>query len=243
MPREVTVAETELIAEATAQGFMDCPAVVRALGFEMPPTRWAAAYRFIHEAGEPVAFVIPDGYTGVRRALRTGVYADAFPRVLAYKEAYYARVDHDNWKANMDRALAVRAEYPEEEEFFKSTCDEIGPEPPAPDWELLEACAQKAEALDQSAKQKAEALNQASKQEYEDYVRDQKQAIQDRRALQLAIRPEDWQTRVMEVMEERPGSLNRRGYPATFYIREQSGIHSLTHREKRELWNEVQDGS
>ena len=49
------------------------------------------AYRWLRDAGEEVVYLIPDGPTDVTKSERTGCYPDAFARVLAYKEAHYAK--------------------------------------------------------------------------------------------------------------------------------------------------------
>ena len=65
----------------------------------------AVAYRWIEDAGEEVVYLIPDGITDVTKSERTGCYADVFARVLAYKEAVYAkRYDTTNGRRNMDTA-------------------------------------------------------------------------------------------------------------------------------------------
>ena len=69
------------------------------------------AYRWIEDAGEDVVYVLPDGgmyYIGgvrktISKTLRTGVaMPDVFARVLAVKEAYYAKLAaRDEWAVRM----------------------------------------------------------------------------------------------------------------------------------------------
>ena len=66
------------------------------------------AYRWIEDAGEEVIYLIPDGSTDVTKSERTGCYADVFARVLAYKDAVYAKLDHAGWTYNMETAIAAR---------------------------------------------------------------------------------------------------------------------------------------
>ena len=66
------------------------------------------AYRWLREAGEEVVYLIPDGYTDVPKTKRTGCYPDAFARVLAYKEAVYARRRHTEWHYAMREAVRAR---------------------------------------------------------------------------------------------------------------------------------------
>ena len=99
--------ELEIIEEATTNGFMDCMAIRDGLGWDKPKTNGSyysstqVAYRWITDAGEDVVYLIPDGITRVPKFKRTGVYAEAFKHILAFKEAYYARLKHDQWTVNM----------------------------------------------------------------------------------------------------------------------------------------------
>ena len=50
------------------------------------------AYHWIEEAGETVVYLIPDGDTDIPKGERTGVYPDAFEKVLAHKNDYYENI-------------------------------------------------------------------------------------------------------------------------------------------------------
>ena len=82
---------SDLIADAKANGFMDCRAIRDALGWDKPGpngnsyySSMEVAFRWIEDAGEEVVYLIPDGITDVTKSERTGCYPDVFARVLAY---------------------------------------------------------------------------------------------------------------------------------------------------------------
>ena len=85
-----------IIAEAKANGFLDCRAVRDALGYDKPKPNGAyyssmqVAFHWIEEADEEVVYLMPDGITNVTTSERTGCYPDAFARVLAAKEEWDA---------------------------------------------------------------------------------------------------------------------------------------------------------
>ena len=89
--------DLQIVADAKADGFMDCLAMRNALGWDKPKANgnpyssMGVAYRWLREAGEETVYLIPDGYTDVPKTKRTGCYPDVFARVLAYKEAYYGQ--------------------------------------------------------------------------------------------------------------------------------------------------------
>ena len=101
-------ADRQIIADAKANGFLDCRMIRDGLGWDKPKpngfyySSLQVAYRWIEDAGEEVVYLIPDGITDVTKGERTGCYPDAFARVLAYKNAVYAKRTHDEWRANMD---------------------------------------------------------------------------------------------------------------------------------------------
>ena len=141
-------ADLRTIADAKNNGFMDCKMVRDGLGFDQPKANGSyyssmqTAYRWIEDAGEEVVFLLPDGgmyYIGgvrktISRTLRTGVYADVFVRVLAVKEAYYAKLKHDEWVVNMRDAESVRSLYGAQTKNmdWDAYIEGLGPEPPAP---------------------------------------------------------------------------------------------------------------
>ena len=104
----------QVIDEARAAGFMDCLAIRNALGWDKPKPNGSyyssmqVAYHWIERAGETVVYLEPDGESGIPKTKRTGVYADVFERVLAYKVAHYAKKRHEEWSVNMADALAAR---------------------------------------------------------------------------------------------------------------------------------------
>ena len=146
-------ADRQTIADAKSNGFMDCRAVRDELGWDKPKANGSfysstqTAYRWIEDSGEEVVYILPDGgmyyIDGERKTIskseRTGVYPDVFARVLAYKEAYYARLKHDEWTANMDSAVKAREREGAQTknmdwDFY---IDSLGPEPSAPEIDVV----------------------------------------------------------------------------------------------------------
>ena len=88
--------DRQIIADAKANGFLDCRAIRDALGWDKPNAKGnyrsslGVALHWIEEAGEEVVFLIPDGITDVTKSERTGCYPDVFARVLAAKEKWDA---------------------------------------------------------------------------------------------------------------------------------------------------------
>ena len=88
--------DRQIIADAKANGFMDCRAVRDALGWDKPNAKGnyrsslSVALHWIEEADEEVVYLIPDGITDVTKSERTGCYPDTFARVLAVKEEWDA---------------------------------------------------------------------------------------------------------------------------------------------------------
>ena len=95
--------DQQIVADAKTNGFMDCLVMRNALGWDKPKANGSyyssmqVAYRWLRDAGEEVVYLIPDGYTDVSKSKRTGCYPDVFARVLAVKEAYYARLRYTEW--------------------------------------------------------------------------------------------------------------------------------------------------
>ena len=148
-------ADLAAIAEAKANGFMDCLAIRNGLGWDKPKANgsWYSssqvAYRWIVDAGEEVVYILPDGpaydIDGVRKTIpktqRTGCYDDVFARVLAHKNAYYARLKHDEWTRNMADAESHRALYGAQTKYmdWDAYIEGLGPEPSAPDEAVVAA--------------------------------------------------------------------------------------------------------
>ena len=148
-------ADLQTIADAKASGFMDCLDVRNGLGWDKPGPNGSyynaaqTAYRWIEDAGEQVVYILPDGgmyyIDGERKTIpkaeRTGVYPDVFARVLAYKNAYYAKLRHDEWSYNMATAVDAREKYGAQTKNmdFDVYIESLGPEPSLPDAELVAA--------------------------------------------------------------------------------------------------------
>ena len=123
---EITQAERDTLADAHANGFMNCKEIVRALypdRFPDRPVRWDAAYRWIADAGADVVYIIEDGITDVPKAERTGCWGATFPKVLAYKTAYYRQIAMNDWTRNVEGAIAAGLSREDAEEM-------MGPRPP-----------------------------------------------------------------------------------------------------------------
>ena len=85
---EQWLADYQIIADAKANGFMDCRAIRDALGWDKPNAKGvyrsslSIAFHWIEEADEEVVWLIPDGITDVTKSERTGCYPDVVrPRV------------------------------------------------------------------------------------------------------------------------------------------------------------------
>ena len=123
-----TAATRENIRNATADGFMDCKTLVRALypdRFPDRPVRWEAAYRWLADVGVEVVYIAADGLTDVPKAERTGCWSKDFPAVLAYKMAYYQQIALNDWTRNVEGAVEAGVPRDEAEEM-------MGPRPPEP---------------------------------------------------------------------------------------------------------------
>ena len=125
---------------------MDCRAVRDALGFDQPKANGSyyssmeVTYNYAAKAGEEVVYLIPDGYTNVRKTYRTGLYTDAFARVKAHKDATDAKRAYDDWHRNMNQGLAARAKYGAVTSLmdWDAYIEAFGPEPPAPRQEVID---------------------------------------------------------------------------------------------------------
>ena len=108
--------DRQIIADAVANGFMQCRAIRDALGWDRPNSKGVyhsslqVALHWIEKAGEEVVFLIPDGITNVTKSERTGCYPDVFERVLAAKNEYYAALDARDAKSWAD-AEEAKAEF------------------------------------------------------------------------------------------------------------------------------------
>ena len=98
------------IKEATAKGFMNSMIIVRTLfpdRFPDRPVKFDAAYRWMRNVELDVVYIVPDGITDVRKSERTGCWASDFPKILAYKTAYYQQIAVNDWTRNVEGALAA----------------------------------------------------------------------------------------------------------------------------------------
>ena len=144
---EQWLADHSLIADAKANGFMDCLAIRNGFGWDKPGPNGTyynsmeVAYRWIEDAGEEVVYLIPDGITDVTKSERTGCFADVFARVLAYKNAVYAKRKHDEWQTNMATAVENREKYGAQTKLmdWDAYIEALGPEPPLPDADVVAA--------------------------------------------------------------------------------------------------------
>ena len=145
-----------IVDEAVAKGFMQCRAIRDGLGWDKPGpngnyySSMQVAYRWIEDAGEQVVYLIPDGPTDVTKGERTGCWPHVFVRVLAYKNAVYAKRWHDEWTRNMASAVETREEYGAKTElmWWDKYIESLGPEPPAPDAAVLGRVEARKEAAD-----------------------------------------------------------------------------------------------
>ena len=70
-------------------------------------------------------YIVEDGFTDVPKAERTGCWAADFPKVLAYKTAYYQQIAMNDWTRNVDGAVDAGVSREDAEEM-------MGPRPPTP---------------------------------------------------------------------------------------------------------------
>ena len=227
--------DLKTISDAVAEGFMDCKAVRDALGFDGLKPNGAhydsvgVAYRFIGVSGETVVHLIPnDGrayyINGERKkislALRTGIWPDAFPSVLAYKEKWdadRAAREQQSW----DDAQAKK------DAFDKQKADE-----------LAELIARQEAALAQRAAEQTERYAQL------DAARDAEilLLIAEADAADAQIMTPERKEQVTAKLRSYVAAglpLNRHGLPPKAALNEYAGF-GIEGWEKRECWPEVQ---
>ena len=227
-------ADLQIIADAKAEGFMDCRTVRDALGYDGLKANGShydsvgVAYRFIAESGEAIVHLIPNdgrGYyiNGERKkislAQRTGIWPAAWPAVLAYKE---------KWDA--DRAAREQKSWDDaqaqKDAFDKQKADE-----------LAALIARQDAALAQRAAEQAEryaALDAARDAEIQRLIAEADAA--DAQIMTLARRAE-----VIEALRSYTGPLTKRGLPKRQPLNEHAGF-PIEGWEKRECWPEAQGG-
>ena len=156
--RQAYQAKLKLIEDAKAAGFKDCPDIVKSWGWS--GLKWAAAYRWVRDAGEDIAYVFPEDGLGyyfdgqrktVSKAKYTGLYPAAYERVTLYMTAKYAKDTHDAWVTNTQHAQAMIDAHGERTALMdnRAYLEGLGPEPPLPGVDVA--------AVQQAAKQKQEA--------------------------------------------------------------------------------------
>ena len=218
-------ADHQIIADAKANGFMDCRAVRDALGWDKPNAKGAyhsslqVAHHWIEKAGEEVVYLIPDGITDVTKSERTGCYPDAFARVLAAKEQWDAeRADRE--QKSWDDAQKAKDDF---------------------DRQKAEALA--ALILKQTEERAAQAAEQAERYAQIDAARDAEilLLIAEADAADAQILTPARRTVVLEALRSYTGPLTKRGLPKRRALNEHAGFR-IEGWEKRECWPEVAGG-
>ena len=204
-----------IIADAKANGFMDCRAVRDALGWDKPNAKGvyrsslSVAIHWIEKAGEKVIDLIPNGITDVTKSERTGCYPDAFARVLAAKEL---------WDA--DRAVREQKSW-DDAQAQKNAFDKQKED------ELAALIAQ------QEADRGARAAERAERYAQIDAARDAE--IQRLIAEAEAEDEPHTDAEILEAVRTYPASgfRNRKGYPVRKYLREHAGFDITPKQRKR----------
>ena len=209
----------QIIADAKANGFMDCRAIRDALGWDKPKANGAyhssmqVAFHWIEEADEEVVYLIPDGITNVTKSERTGCYPDVFARVLAYKEASYADLAARE-KKSWDDAQAAK------DAFDKQKADE-----------LAELIAQQEAARAQRGAERAERYAQLdAKRDAELQLLIAEVEEADEQVIPAARRQS-----IRIALRSYNGPLTKNGLPPRQALNEHAGF-KIEGWEKRELW-------
>ena len=145
---QIQTEQEQAVEDATANGFRDCYAVRTALDFEH--VQFYVAYRWIEEAGFQIVYVVPDGSTTIRKALRTGCYEHEIPVIVAYKDEIYAGYRYDQDQSSRRQILESGASPAQVESW-------LGPPPPAPNQSILDAAKMRRDALAQAKQQAVKA--------------------------------------------------------------------------------------
>ena len=213
----MTDREQAIIAEAKANGFKDCTEVFDALGFDsinasgIRRDTLQVSSRWIEDAGVEFVYLVPDGHTDIPKNRRTGCYN--LTAVVAYKEAYYARLRHEEWKRSYDSAVETREQYGAQTKNmdWDAYIEGLGPEPPLPDAAVVAAAVGR-----QQAKASAEQAAKAA-------------VVQ-----QAANRDEE----IRSVLRTYTGPLNDRGLPRRRYLNAHAGF-KISGADKRRIWPEI----
>ena len=187
---------------------MDCRAIRDALGWDKPNAKGVyhsslqVAFHWIEEADEGVIYLIFDGITDITKSERTGCYPDAFARVLAYKEAYYADLA-DRQKKSWDDAQAAK------DAFDKQKADE-----------LVELIAQ------QEAARVQRSVEQSKRYAQIDAARDAEiqRLIAEAEETEEQVIPADRRESIIAALHSYDGPLTRNGLPNRRALNEHAGF-------------------
>ena len=218
-------ADHQIIADAKANGFMDCRAVRDALGWDKPNAKGVyhsslqVAFHWIEKAGEEVVYLIPDGITDVTKSERTGCYPDVFARVLAVKE---------RWDA--DRAVREQKSWDNAQKAKD-------------DFDLNKAEELAALFLKQTEERAAQVAERAERYAQIDAARDAEipLLIAEADAADAQILTPARRAEVLEALRSYTGPLTKRGLPKRRPLNEHAGFR-IEGWEKRECWPEVDHG-
>ena len=152
--------QRKAIADARAVGFRDCYDVFNALGFDLVNASGITrsvlqvSARWITDAGFVFESIVPDGLTDIPKAKRTGCHVDDLPDIVAFKDAYYARLRQNEWDAAVPPAIAARAdEGAQTENMNWDTYIDSWGERPVVDQDALRAASGRQEVIEQAEQQ------------------------------------------------------------------------------------------
>ena len=215
-------ADHQIIADAKANGFMDCRAIRDALGWDKPNAKGVyhsslqVAFHWIEEADEEVVYLIPDGITDVTKSERTGCYPDVFARVLAAKEKWDAdRAARE--KKSWDDAQAAK------DAFDKQKADE-----------LVELIAQQEAASVQRSVEQSKRYAQI----YAARDAEIQRLIAEAEETEEQVIPADRRAFIIAALRSYNGPLTRNGLPNRRALNEHAGF-KIEGWEKRECWPEA----
>ena len=203
-----------IIAEAKANGFKDCVEVFDALGFDsinasgIRRNTLQVASRWIQDAEVEFVYLIPDGHTDIPKNKRTGCYDVA--AVVAYKEAYYARLRHAEWKRAYDSAVETRDKYGAQTKNmdWDAYIEGLGPEPPLADEAIIAVVEERRRAkVSDTERAEAEQVEQSDESD----------------------------KRIVAALRAYDGPLNKRGLPPKRALNAHAGF-PISGDDKRRLW-------
>ena len=213
----MTDQEQAIIAEAKANGFKDCVEVFDALGFDsinasgIRRDTLQVSARWIQDAVVEFVTIIPDGHTDIPKNKRTGCYDVA--AVVAYKEAYYARLRHEEWTRNMNTALESRQRYGAQTKLMNwdAYIEGLGPEPPLADEAVIAVVEERRRA---------------------------KSANTERAEAEQVEQSDESDKRIVAALRAYDGPLNKRGLPPKRALNAHAGF-PISGDDKRRLWPQV----